>query len=76
MTEAKRSGLWSMQAEVSRPPLEPPMMASFSGLVNLFCIRNSAAAIKSSKTFCFLSSIPALCHSSPYSAPPRILASA
>uniref|UniRef100_A0A7C8YKA9 Uncharacterized protein n=1 Tax=Opuntia streptacantha TaxID=393608 RepID=A0A7C8YKA9_OPUST len=37
-------------------------------------MRYSAAAMKSSKQFCFLSSVPALCHSSPYSPPPRILA--
>ena len=35
--------------------------------------RNSAAAIMSSNTFCFRSSDPALCHASPYSAPPRRL---
>ena len=30
--------------------------------------------MKSSKTFCFLSSIPAWCQASPYSPPPRRLA--
>ena len=34
-------------------------------------ISHSAAAMKSSKTFCFLSLVPAWCHSSPYSPPPR-----
>ena len=36
--------------------------------------RYSAAAMKSSKTFCFFSNMPALCHSSPYSPPPRMFA--
>ncbi len=30
--------------------------------------------MKSSKTFCLFSSIPPLCHFSPYSEPPRMLA--
>ena len=34
-------------------------------------ISHSAAAMKSSKTFCFCSFVPAWCHSSPYSPPPR-----
>ena len=37
---------------------------------------HSAAAMKSSKTFCFLSSIPASCQASPYSPPPRRFGSA
>ena len=37
------------------------------GVVYLFSMRNSAAAWKSSKTFCFLSIIPISCHLSPYS---------
>ena len=32
--------------------------------------------VKSSKTFCFFVLIPALCQSSPYSPPPRILGTA
>ena len=35
-----------------------------------------AAAMKSSNTFCFCSFVPALCHASPYSEPPRRLATA
>ena len=30
--------------------------------------------MKSSKTFCFFSFIPASCHASPYSLPPRMFA--
>jgi len=37
---------------------------------------HSPAAMKSSNTFCFFSFIPAWCHSSPYSPPPRMQASA
>src|SRR5690554_2812307 len=48
-------------------------MASFSEEVYPSAIRYSAAAIKSSKTFCFFSNIPCWCHSSPYSPPPRRL---
>ena len=36
-------------------------------LVYLFCTRYSAAAWKSSNTFCLFPSIPPLCHVSPYS---------
>ncbi len=68
---AKRSGRWVTAAPTSRPPFEPPRMASFSGRVYPLAISHSAAAMKSSKTFCFFSSIPARCHSSPYSPPPR-----
>ena len=39
-------------------------------------IRYSAAAWKSSNTFCLRSSIPARCHSSPSSLPPRSPATA
>ena len=42
--------------------------------VYLFAISHSAAAMKSSNTFCLLSFVPASCHSSPYSPPPRRLA--
>ena len=49
-------------------------MPSFAGDVYFSRTRCSATAMKSSKTFCFFSSIPALCHASPYSAPPRMLA--
>ena len=46
------------------------------GQVYLFLTRYSPAAMKSSKTFCLLASMPALCHSSPYSLPPRRLTEA
>jgi hypothetical protein len=36
-------------------------------------ISHSAAAMKSSNTFCFFSFVPASCHASPYSLPPRML---
>ena len=49
-------------------------MASCSAVVHPSRIRASAAAWKSSKTFCLRSSIPARCHSSPSSLPPRRLA--
>ena len=51
-------------------------MAKCSGEVYLLAIRYSAAANKSSKTFCFFSNIPCSCHFSPYSPPPRRLGSA
>src|SRR5947208_13223635 len=59
---------------MSRPPLLPPRIASFSGRVHFSLIKYSAEAAKSSKTFCFLVRFPALCHSSPNSPPPRIFA--
>jgi hypothetical protein len=49
-------------------------MASCSGVVRPSRISVSAAAWKSSNTFCLRSSIPARCHSSPSSLPPRRLA--
>ena len=39
-------------------------------------IQSRCPPMKSSKTFCFLRSIPALCQSSPYSPPPRRFATA
>src|SRR4051812_45069763 len=63
-----------MQAPTKRPPFEPPLITNFSLLVYLFSIKYSAAAMKSSNTFCFFSLVPALCHSSPYSDPPLMFA--
>ena len=71
-----RSGRWFSTAPTSRPPLLPPKIASFGVEVYLLAISHSAAAMKSSKTFCFFARLPASCHSSPYSAPPRRLATA
>ncbi len=71
-----RSGRCVMHAPTSRPPLLPPWMASFSGAVYLFAISHSAAAMKSSKTFCFLQLRAGLVPASPYSPPPRRLATA
>ena len=48
----KSSGRWVMQAPTSRPPFEPPAIASLGGVVYLCSISHSAAAMKSSKTFC------------------------
>lgn len=70
-TAAYSSGRWVSAAPTSRPPFEPPEMASRSGVVTPEEIRCSAAACRSSKTFCLLASIPARCHSSPCSPPPR-----
>ena len=50
------------QAPTSRPPFEPPRIASLSDEVYFSAMRYSAAAMKSSKTFCLFSSMPALCH--------------
>src|SRR6266567_1826137 len=75
-TARNKSGRCVSAAPISKPPLEPPRMARWSLSVYFCEIRNSPAAMKSSKTFCFLSSIPARCQSSPNSAPPRRLASA
>ena len=74
MTTLKRSGRWFATAPTSRPPFETPWMASRSGDVYLFLTSHSAAPMKSSKTFCFLSFVPCSCHLSPYSPPPRRLA--
>ena len=76
MTAAYRSGRCVSAAPTSRPPFDPPEMASCSGVVQPSRISASAAAWKSSKTFCFVPSIPARCHSSPSSLPPRRLATA
>jgi hypothetical protein len=47
-----------MQAPTRRPPLLPPWMASFFGCVYFSLISHSAAAMKSSKTFCFFPNMP------------------
>ena len=55
----------------------PPEIASFVRAACTCCaISHSAAAMKSSKTFCFASFVPALCQASPYSPPPRRLGTA
>src|SRR2546429_519392 len=53
-----RSGRWFSTAPISRPPLLPPEIASFFGEVYLLAINHSAAAMKSSNTFCFFSFMP------------------
>ena len=72
-TAPKRSGRWVIAAPTRSPPFEPPRMAIRSGLAYPFATSHSAAAMKSSKTFCFFASIPSSCHFSPYSSPPRRL---
>jgi hypothetical protein len=73
---ANRSGRCVITAPTSRPPFEPPRMASLPGDVYLLATRYSAAPMKSSNTFCLRSSFPAWCHASPYSPPPRRLGTA
>src|SRR5438270_429033 len=65
------SGCCVSVAPMSSPPLLPPSIASFSAEVYFRSIMNLSAAAKSSNTFCFLVSMPARCHSSQYSPPPR-----
>ena len=72
----KRSGRCVIAAPTSRPPLLPPPIASLGVEVYLFAISHSAAPMKSSNTFCLFFFIPASCHASPYSPPPRRLATA
>src|SRR5690606_12181584 len=71
-----RSGRWFRAAPTNRPPFDPPWIASFGVDVYLFAISHSPAAMKSSKTFCFLSFAPFSHHSLPYSLPPRRFATA
>ena len=73
MATRNKSGRCVIQAPTSKPPLEPPTIAILSLLVYLSLIRYSAAAMKSSNTFCFCIFVPAMCQSSPYSPPPRRL---
>ena len=47
-------------------------MASVAGLATLWATSHSPAAMKSSKTFCFFSWVPASCQAEPYSPPPRM----
>ena len=62
MATRNSSGRWLMTAPTSRPPFDPPWMASLAGDVYLLAMSHSAAAMKSSKTFCFFSFVPASCH--------------
>ena len=71
-----RSGRCVSTAPTSKPPLLRPRIASFGVDVYFSSISHCAAAMKSSNTFCFCSFVPALCHASPYSEPPRRLATA
>ena len=76
-TAANRSGRCvdrraDQQAAVGAALIAPaaPAWSAFAST------RYSAAAMKSSKTFCLFASMPARCHASPYSPPPRRLATA
>ena len=73
---AASSGRWVITAPTSSPPFDPPFMASRSGEVQPFFCSHSAAAMKSSKMFCFLPRRPASYQAFPYSPPPRRLATA
>src|SRR5439155_779030 len=75
-TAAKSSGRCVSAAPTRRPPFDPPEMARLRVLVHPPAMSASPAAWKSSKTFCFLPSIPARCQLSPYSPPPRRFGSA
>src|SRR5258707_7645001 len=72
----KRSGRCVSIAPTRRPPLLPPPIASLGVDVYLLATSHSAAPMKSSKTFCLFFFIPASCQASPYSPPPRRLATA
>ncbi len=51
-TAANSSGRWVSAAPTIRPPLDSPKIPSWSGVVQPSVINFSAAATKSSKTFC------------------------
>ena len=76
ITALNSSGRWFATAPTSSPPLDTPWMASFDGRVYPLLMRYSAAPMKSSNTFCLCSFVPASCHFSPYSLPPRMFADA
>ena len=66
-----RSGRRTSHAATSRPPFEPPRMASRSREVRPSATSQSAAASKSANTCGLRSRMPAWCHASPSSPPPR-----
>ena len=72
----KSSGRCVITAPMSSPPFDPPWIARRLGLVHFSETRYSAAAMKSSNTFCLRAFLPASCHSRPYSPPPRRFATA
>ena len=67
MAVLNRSGRWLAQAATKRPPFESPFIHKAFLFVYCSLMRYSAAAWKSSNTFCLFCVRPALCHSSPYS---------
>lgn len=56
-----------MHAATSKPPFEPPCIVNMFAWVYFSSTKYSAAAWKSSKTFCLFLKRPALCQLSPYS---------
>ena len=65
------AGRWVRAAPTSSPPFDPPMIASRSGWCHRRRRARSAAACRSSNTYCLCSRLPARCHCSPSSPPPR-----
>ncbi len=63
-----------MQAAVSKPPFERPLAPTLPWFAMPESTRVVAQAMKSSNTCCLLPSMPARCHASPCSMPPRRLA--
>ena len=72
-TARKRSGRMLVTAPISRPPAEPPSMASARGRRSRGgeC---STAAMKSVKVLSLSSILPASCQGLPRSPPPRMCA--
>jgi hypothetical protein len=72
----KRSGRSVIARPMVMPPALPPSPARWAGEVYLWSTRYCAAAMKSRQVLCLVSSLPARCHPSPYSPPPRTCATA
>lgn len=77
----KNTGLRNPKTEnhkvtVSLAPAHIKKEGSHFDAVYFWAIRYSAAAIKSSNTFCFCKTVPDSCHFLPNSPPPRIFATA
>src|SRR5688500_15329098 len=67
----KRSGRVVIALLIKIPPALPPMIPKCCGEVYFSAIKYSAQAIKSFQVFGLVAPLPAKCHSSPYSPPPR-----
>jgi hypothetical protein len=70
-TAREISGRCVSATPTRRPPFEPPTKAVRSGEAMPSATSQSAAAWKSSNTFCLFPRRPAWCHRSPCSYPPR-----